>query len=295
MQKSSKIYWLKLKESFPWILAAVAILVTNLACSAVWETFEIWATGKTGIISKSRIAYVLFFFVMVWILYERRHAFFRPRTRYLADEVPEPKKHLILFLSNLDLTKSTFHGGVPEGLNLSNDLEQDIKAIELHKKTHSFWRWEMPLRGIRTHLGVLETVTLVCSRKSVEQKHWFLEICNRYEQLKNVTFYLLVRGQPYLVPASSEVLDSAKGFDFESFDELSDAMWLLLKKLRKQKVSERDIMIDFTGGQKVTSVVAAAITFNREIRAQYVQTNHPWETLSYDVINASSDTAGLGL
>ena len=294
MQNRRKTYWLKLKEFWPWLLAAFAVLAANLASSALWETFEIWVTGNTGIISKSRISYVLFFFMMVWILYSRRHAFFRPRTRYLADEVPEAKKHLILFLSNLDTTEGRFHRGVPEGLNLSNDLEKDIKAIELHKKTHPFWRWEMPLRGIRTHLGVLETVTFVCSRESIEQKQWFLDICKRYEQLKNVTFYLLVKGQPCLIPASSELLDSAKGFDFESFDELSDAMWVLLKRLGKQKFLERDIMIDFTGGQKVTSVVAAAITFNREIRAQYVQTNDPWETLSYDVIQASSDTEDLG-
>ena len=231
--------------------------------------------------------------MMVWLLYLRRHAFFRPRTRFLANEVPEPKKHLILFLSDLDTSRGKFHNGVPEGLNLSNDLEKDIEAIELHKKTHPLWRWEMPLRGIRTHLGVLKTVTFVCSRESIEQKQWFLDICERYEQLKNVTFYLLVKGHPYLVPASSEVLDPAQGFDFKSFDELSDAMWRLLKRLRKQKILERDIMIDFTSGQKVTSVVAAAITFNREIKAQYVQTNAPWETLSYDVIHASSDTEGL--
>ncbi len=29
-------------------------------------------------------------------------------------------------------------------------------------------------------------------------------------------------------------------------------------------------MIDFTGGQKVISVVAAAVTFNRRIKTQYV-------------------------
>ena len=294
MKNTPKTYWLKLKEFFPWVLAAFTVLAANLASSAFWETFEIWADGDTGVISKSRIGYVLFFFLMVWVLYLRRDAFFRPRTRYLANEVPEPRKHLILFLSDLDTSKGGFHNGIPEGLNLSNDLEKDIKAIELHKKTHPFWRWEMPLRGIRTHLGILETVTLVCSRQSIQQKQWFLDICKRYEQLDNVTFYLLVKGKPHLIPASSQVLDPAQGFVFESFDELSDAMWILLKKFKKRKFLERDIMIDFTGGQKVTSVVAAAITFNREVKAQYVQTNHPWETLSYDVIHASSDTGGLG-
>jgi len=53
-------------------------------------------------------------------------------------------------------------------------------------------------------------------------------------------------------------------------------------------------MIDFTSGQKPTSIVAATLTFNRKIKAQYVQTNDPWRVLSYDVVYATTDTTGLG-
>ncbi len=53
-------------------------------------------------------------------------------------------------------------------------------------------------------------------------------------------------------------------------------------------------MIDFTGGQKVTSVVAASLTFNRRIKAQYVQTNPPWQVVSYDVIHGFANPGGLG-
>jgi hypothetical protein len=54
-------------------------------------------------------------------------------------------------------------------------------------------------------------------------------------------------------------------------------------------------MIDFTGGQKVTSVVAAAVACNRTLTAQYVQTNHPYHVISYDIQMASLETGGLGL
>ena len=86
-----------------------------------------------------------------------------------------------------------------------------------------------------------------------------------------------------------------EGFNFEHFDELSDALAYLLRKFRRGKFTDSDIMIDFTGGQKVTSVVAAAITFNRSIKAQYVQTNDPWKAISYDILLASPDTGGLGV
>jgi sigma54-dependent transcription regulator len=88
------------------------------------------------------------------------------------------------------------------------------------------------------------------------------------------------------------------GFNFEHFDELSDALAYLLREFRRGKIGkipDSDIMIDFTGGTKVASVVAAAITFNRSIKAQYVQTNDPWKAISYDILLASPDTGGLGV
>lgn len=80
------------------------------------------------------------------------------------------------------------------------------------------------------------------------------------------------------------------GWDFERFDDLSKAILELFKIFRRQRVPDEQVMIDFTGGQKVTSVVAAAVTFNRRSKAQYVQTNKPWNVVSYDVMMASSDT-----
>jgi hypothetical protein len=50
----------------------------------------------------------------------------------------------------------------------------------------------------------------------------------------------------------------------------------MLETFRRELDDEEDdIVIDFTGGQKPTSVAAVAITFNRKVRAQYVDTNHP--------------------
>ena len=85
------------------------------------------------------------------------------------------------------------------------------------------------------------------------------------------------------------------GWDFERFDDLSRAVLHLVRAFKPQRVSDDQIMIDFTGGQKVTGVVAAAVTFNRTIKAQYVQTNHPYDVISYDILMGSPETGGLGM
>ncbi len=298
MNNLIKRFYLKLQELFPWITAALVALSAGWAGDAVQDTVNVWFSGTMGVLSLSRCLYISIFLGSVILLFRQRDAFFRPRTRYLRNETPEKRRHLILFLSNLNTDKGKFNNGVPDGLTLSNGLNADIKRMEVlkDKKPRLYWSWEMPLRGLRHHFGVLQSLTIICSQRSIGQVHWFLNICKRYDPLKDITYFLLVKSPTELISSPFGALDSARGWDFESFDELSDAMWTLTRKLKKQHgIEESEIMIDFTGGQKVTSVVAAAITFNRKIKGQYVQTNPEWEVLGYDAMLATSDTGGLGM
>lgn len=299
MSQIMKKYQLKFQESAPWIIAAITVLSANWAADAFLETFSVWWRGNRGAISWPRITYIVFFILMVRWLYVQRKAFFRPHTRHLSNEPAERRKHLVLFLSNL---ASGFEktGGVPERLRISKDIRRDIQELEMLKKSNPpvRWSWEMPLRAIEHHLGTLESVTLICSRESLSQANLFLNICRHYDQLRPIIFYVLAqrnRRSELICPSSSVVIDSHQGFDFESFDELSQAMSILLREFRRQAYSEDEIMIDITGGQKPTSIVAASITFNLKVKAQYVQTNHPWGVLSYDVVLASTDTGGFGV
>ena len=296
MYKKTEPIWSGFKEFLPWLAAAATVLSANLASNVIWETFNIWADGKTGTISKLQIGYILFFSLMVWLFYYWKPIFFRPRTRYLTNRPPKPRKHLILFLSDIDTRNNKYTDGIPEGLILSENLDKDIAAMVSFKKANPpGWRWEMPLRSLQYHSERLETVSFVCSRESVIQVHWLLNICKRYKQLKGISYFLFDQDQLTLIPAPSEKADSKQGLNFESFDDLSKAMWILIQKHLKDNRLEKDIMIDFTGGPKVTSVVAAAATFNRKIKAQYVQTKSPWHILGYDVRFASSHTGGFGL
>ena len=55
-------------------------------------------------------------------------------------------------------------------------------------------------------------------------------------------------------------------------------------------------MIDFTGGQKVTSVVAAAVAPSTgRSKPSNVQANHPFDVISGDILMGSLETGGLGM
>lgn len=287
----------RFKEWFPWFIAAITVLSSNLAANAVGETLELWTIGKTGVVSYLRIGYIVFFAGMVVLLCWKRRDFFLPRTRRLSKEETEKRKHLVLFLSNLP-PEQVENSGVPIELKLIQDINKDIAEIELlkQKKPPIKWQWEMPLRAIRHHLETLETVTIVCSRESLLQVSLFLKICKNYTQLQKVIFYVLAqksrRTELNCVSLPSDI-NSLQGYDFEDFNEIVDAMDSLRREFDNKGYFEKDVMIDITGGQKPTSIVGAAMTFNLKIKAQYVQTNKPWHVLSYDVVLASSDTGRL--
>lgn len=305
-----------LKEFSSWFWAAIAILSANLASNVIWEAFNIWAGGEKYNISCwgviLHVSFCILFVSLVVKLYRNRNKFFPPRTRRFANKEAEKRKHLFLFLSTIP-PEIEETNGIPDKLklpfrNIAEDLEIMKKAKEPKepKENEIKWNWEMPLRAINHHLKMpLETITLICSEKSLKQAHLFLNICRKYNELNNISFYILLQKKCKLKHLDVAFIDHAndfkyeefsdfQGLDFESFDKLTEAFVYLLK-LKMFKNSEKDIMIDITGGQKPTSIVGAAITFNKKIKAQYIQTNAENRVLSYDVILASSHTGGFGL
>ncbi|MGA1871271.1 MAG: hypothetical protein ACMUJM_22305 [bacterium] len=306
MSKNRKDHGKKAQEWSPWLIAAFTALSVNLAAEAVIGTFGVWASRELGCFSKLRFGYILFFIICVILFIRSRGKFFPPRTRHLKQQAIEKRKHLVLFLSNLKPTLEKT-AGIPEELKLSDDIHHDIQTIESLKKGDSplMWKWEMPLRGIAYHLedgtqkgNALETVTIICSEASIHQIKLFYALCIQYRQLKSKTFYLLAKESEHtiLIPLSSSIdIENFQGYNFEDFDEIVEAMDRMLYEFACKGYSHKDTIVDITGGQKPTSIVAAAMTFNLEIRAQYVQTNAPWDVKGYDVVLSSWDTKGLGI
>ncbi len=283
----------------PWLAAACVVLTANWAAAELKDHIDRVTQGKDveprGMLMV--LLYLALFAVTVYWLYRLRKVLFHPRTRLLKNEAPSPREHLILFLSDLDVSRGRYNGGVPEGVVLTGDLQNDLNALVEHKKRGTtFWRWEMPLRAIKPHLATLKVLTVLCSPESVRQVHWFGQILTGTyaRELAGVAVEVFLNEQPPRAISCPACESVAGGWKFEAFDALSEALLSLLSHLKNQGVRDEQIMIDFTGGQKVTSVVAASATFNRAIKSQYVQTNPPFDAVSYDILLTHSLTEGMG-
>lgn len=289
------------------VLLALGIftLAANLTANTIWEAAEAggtvwkWATYRIWL-------YVLPFLVTLFFLYFIARPLFTINTIHREAEV---RRHLILFLSFLrgdnqvqqKLAKTC--GINPELLKrlTFDSLYLDLEEMLVWKNQgNPFWSWEMPLRAICWHRPgqTLKSVSLVCSDKSITQVQWFLEICSRYPETKNLDFYIVDRhqGLPRHIGASTATpLRTDEGWDFEDFDALKYCLQDHLHELNRLGLADTDIMIDFTGGQKVTSVVATTMTLNRPLKAQYIQTNAPYEALEYDLFLVFADRGKVGV
>ena len=285
------------REIMPWVIGALTVISSNLAASAIYDSATLIFGEEKLEISWLKLFYLIFFVMMIFLLYKERYAFFKPRTRFLRSEEPECREHLILFLS--ELINPEHKNKLP--IALTGDLSLDIKMLENYKESNPPWKWEMPLRAIAHHLSRLKSVTIVCSNESILQAQLFCRVIKVYKNsklLKNIELKYFIKENNYYVEKNWEMFKTGvppniKGLNFEDFDELSFSILKLCKMLSKRGISEREIIIDFTGGLKVTSVIAAAITFNKEIKAQYVQTYNPWDVKGYDFVYASSETPGF--
>lgn len=129
-----------------------------------------------------------------------------------------------------------------------------------------YWNWQQLLRAIAPH-PQLAIVRLIGSPGD----------SGSFDQLSDCCRFLA----PYLPNCDLTFVPDA--VDFENFDRLVETVRGLLGK-DLARTPAHHIGIDVTGGQKVTSIAGAALTMNRELRFQYVQTNAPYEALTYRLV-----------
>lgn len=286
-------------------LAALAVILTGSWASDELRDWIAALAGREGFEAGSAVWAVPAFGLMVlsvfW-LYRLRKVWTHPRTRLRQDDSPPTYPNVVLFLSNL--VGPSYKDGVPEGVELTGDLDADIRALEQKKDPPPGvkpirWVWEMPLRGLAHHREKLQRVVIVCSRESLGQVHWFGRLIRQtysaaFKQLASVRVLLrkgdlgveLIDYPPDALPEAG-VADGA--WDFEAFDQLSWGMVRLLDTLKGEGVREQQIVVDFTSGQKVNSVVGASVTMNRDVTSQYVRTSPPHQVIHYDLVLTSMD------
>ena len=315
----------RLWRFWPWAAAALVVLTSSWFAD---ESRDLLIQNRTGP-SVASVIFCLVLFVgatrLLYVLRDRFPFVSRPQTRDLRSQTCPHRPHLVLFLSpevadvsngpavhkdgklhflsrsaNID-TMVNFTESVAKNLDVLDKIERE----ESRKNMKVRWRWEMPLRGIAYQIGrqdspKLETVTLVCSEKSLPQAHLFANVMREFlgETAPAPKLQLLLCNDSgvrieSLDLASPQESAPELGWDFEDFNALIDGLYGFIAVMSKQGIAENQIILDVTGGQKPTSIAAASITINREVVIQYIQTNNKHEPRGYDVIHPTGETPGL--
>lgn len=287
-----RLYWRQFGAHPTLWFGAFLAAITAGAGADSWQTWlESFAGRQPVRFPWGPTLYTLFFLAaLVWAGRILRRI---PSLVSVRNAPPERRSHLVLFLSEIDL--NTYATGVPDWLtgserNLCDDLvklAEEKRNAKRARKWPRLWPWEQPLRAIHHHLQckTLKSITVIASNESILQAPRFAALLRAYPALMEVDckIFLKKAKQQFQFAELRNAAPASEGCCFEDFTELSQALHSLLLLLSRQNLDESNIMIDFTGGKKVTSVVAAAMTFNRSVKAQYVQTEDPWEVLSYSV------------
>jgi hypothetical protein len=255
------------------VLAAILLVVGGAGLGKIVETPVPWWTVLVS---------AVLFLVGIVLQWQTVSPYRRFHTSNLRKMPAEQREVLVLFLSAI-------RDPLPPFVQITGDLEHDLQTLAARKREQSlaaqridFWSWEQPLRAIHHNRrnGPLRRVILLGSKESVVQFDAFADqVFRKYPDLKNhvrlEAFYKTTRkikllDEPAVRPAEQN------GFDFEDFDELTRALEELIKQLCQDAAhpeSPDKIQIDFTGGQKPTSVVAAVVTMFSRLSNLYVATN----------------------
>jgi hypothetical protein len=297
-QKANRRFLARFVEFRFWLAGALSLITGSAAASELKLAFDHFVFNRPtpNLHAASVFTYVVLFGLAVLLLYLLRGSLHYPRTRLRQFEKPPQLGHLILFVSNLK-RDAVGDDGFPLGFVPSFNLTEDLQHLVEHKKQGGApWPWEMILRGMIHHVPRLRAVSVFCSEESILQVHLLGQIIRRYSVFQDLKLSVFVRRERGTDLVDFPTTQFKKGgWEFENFDVLSEALLSLLRSLNNNGTPDNEIMVDFTGGYKVTSVVAVSVTFNRDLKAQYVQTdprrNH--EPIGYDCLLLSSMTPGL--
>lgn len=268
--------WARHLSHHPW-RAFAAVWLALLGGSWAADGFRDLVFGEAGAAkSWSAGAFMAFsaaLFVLssLW-LYAQRREFAGARTISQTDATPHRSLVLLVSASNLALASGdppspmTVSDGVRKVTLKGESLIDDIDALSI---LNPRWNWQQILRAVAPHPPRLKRVRLMGSpggEGSFAQLDRCAAILRRY--LPDVA----------IVPIPSAV-------SFDDLDALVGAIRAVILEETAHSMKEHQILIDVTGGKKMTSVAGAVATLNGYVKIQYVDTEPPLFKVSvYDVV-----------
>ncbi|MFO0837278.1 MAG: hypothetical protein U1D55_02035 [Phycisphaerae bacterium] len=162
---------------------------------------------------------------------------------------------------------------------------EELAALRESQPPALHWNWEPILRAVKPHLGrtprALRQIFLLGSRNSGESRSatFVPGSSQRLCDVKEILDHFLSRHE-----ASSVRVELVTDLDFEGFSEVHDRLvHSILPELERNGVSSKRVLIDITGGQKLTAIPGALSALNDQAAFQYVQTNPPYAVQVYEL------------
>ena len=258
-----------------FVIKAVLLLMSlNWFSSALWEWLQWlpWIDGKKPdgiprlIIGTATLPALLF-----WLVIQARNArqIIHPT---ISVKSPEQVQGLVMYLSSL---KGDYLGLLQEALKKGMDLEG-------FRQQFGHFNWRMPLEAVDHHAPKLAFMVVIASSGkdgSIKQLSEFKALLDTV--FPNPAFRLVALEDCF--SDKDDKLAFKDGLDFEVEPErLATATNAAYEYLRRQGLRQSEILIDITGGLKVTTVVGSAVALAEGRRIQYVSTRD-FEVRVYDV------------
>ncbi len=224
-----------------------------------------------------------------WLALEERRLPRRSLSQRLASSSEYSIEHLILPLSvpTSGLVPRVKGGVIEFPVGSGNSISLDGKPGDLNtdisKLNVARHNWQQILRAIEPHQKSLKSIWIFGSNGSFDNGN------KPTEELKNID--ILQKGGSAVFVADAVdflkmylpnvqfhrvIIDSIRGreLSFNNYNDLESTIERILESIhdRFHDASDRSICIDATGGLKLTSVVAAAVTYRRQTSFQYVDT-----------------------
>ena len=251
--------------------AILMVVLLNVVLNTIAALLHDWIPKVALLVS------AVFGVAYMWILIRRARRAATEDVTVSAQEVHVPKcRAVILFLSYRRgktpvtdwLEDSRFRGGI---------VNPEISKI-MDPGTHESWR--MPVEGMAIHYPNIERVIVFTSsdyvkdpvKKEIDEGSY-----RQYPQFKQLVEKLFEgTGREVKVTDLCRFFKGRKefenGVDFEDARILVGALVAVYRKLHEEKYQNKEIMVDVTGGPKVTTVAGAAIVLGKDQVFQYIST-----------------------
>lgn len=203
----------------------------------------------------------------------------RLRLSNLSVEECEPKKVVIAFLSTSNATVERKDGKFTvtqraNGEDKSVELDgQDLDA-DIGKLNSIRWNWQQLLRSLKRHTVNEDGHVFLIGSKPTKSDDPQSGSQGQFDKAEKLI-------QMYFKNVTINKTDTP--VNFEDFKELVKCIGGIIKRYKKLKFKEDDMLIDVTGGQKTASITGAIMTLNTRVQFHYISTIDPTECVAYDI------------